>query len=84
MKGRVIPATGIMPMVMPTFSNAWKGQHAQHPTQISVPARSRDMMAARPERQMTNRNRASKQRRTGKTELLRHGGEDEVGRLLGT
>ena len=54
-----MPATGMMPIVMPTFSNTWKTSMASTPTQISVPTRSRDRVAARQVRQMTMANSSS-------------------------
>ena len=35
--GRVMPVTGIMPIVMPIFSNIWKKNIAPNPAAISIP-----------------------------------------------
>ena len=40
-RGRVIPVTGISPMVMAIFSNIWNKNMAVNPTTIRAPYRSR-------------------------------------------
>ena len=79
MNGRVIPATGMMPIVMPTFSKTWNVSMLSTPAQIRVPARSRESTAARQLRQIMSTNRASRSADPGEAELLCHGGEYEIG-----
>ena len=54
-----MPATGMMPMVMPMFSNAWNASMAQHADADQRPGQVAGRDRRSPERQTTNRNRAS-------------------------
>ena len=55
-----MPATGMIPMVIPMFSKTWNVSMASTPTQISVPTRSRDRVAARQVRQMMMANSSNR------------------------
>src|SRR6476661_5871589 len=68
MKGNGMPVIGMMPIVIPMFSNIWNAKIPSTPTARSVPKKSED----------------NDQRRTPEeAELLPHHREDEVGVLLG-
>ena len=58
MNGSGIPVTGMIPMVMPMFSNIWKASIASTPTHTSVPKKSRDSRAVRQVRHITMANSA--------------------------
>ena len=52
MNGSGRPVIGIMPSVMPMFSNTWNANIASTPTVTSVPKKSDDINAMRHNRQM--------------------------------
>ena len=73
----------MMPIVMPMFSNTWIANIASTPTATSVPKKSDDSSAMRhepPHQQPVERDQRGA---ADEAELLSHGGEDEVGVLLG-
>src|ERR1700737_1512942 len=78
MNGSGIPAIGMMPIVMPTFSNTWNTSMASPPTQIRVPPRRRPPAPPPPHEQ----EQAEQHGRADQPEVLAHRGEDEVGVLL--
>ena len=67
-----MPVTGMMPMVMPMFSNIWNASMASTPTHTSVPKKSRASRAVRQVRHITMANSASRTRRADEAELLPH------------
>ncbi len=59
MNGSGMPVTGIMPIVMPTFTKAWKRKMVATPTARSTPKRSREMVAMWSIRQTRMKNSTS-------------------------
>ena len=78
-----MPVTGMMPIVIPTFSKIWNISMASTPTHTSMPNSSRASCAVRQMRQTMMQNSASSVAGADEAELLAHRGEDEVGVLLG-
>ena len=78
-----MPVIGMMPIVIPTFSNTWNTNIDRTPTQISVPSGSRASWAVRQIRQAMIDSRAEQRAGADEAELLPHRREDEVGVLLG-
>ena len=67
-----MPVTGMIPMVMPMFSNIWNANIASTPTHTSVPKKSRASRAVRQVRHITMANSASSDRGADEAELLAH------------
>ena len=57
--GRGIPVTGMMPMVIPMFTNTWNTRTPATPAAISRPYMSSDSRAMRNARQMMTANSPS-------------------------
>ena len=72
MNGSGMPVTGMMPMVMPTFSKIWNTSIASTPTQTSVPKKSRASRAVRQMRHTTMAKSASRTAAADEAELLAH------------
>ena len=83
MNGSGMPVIGMMPIVMPMFSNIWNASIASTPTHTSTPKKSRASRAVRHVRHITIANSAEQHDRADEAELLPHRREDEVGVLLG-
>ena len=83
MNGSGMPVIGMMPIVMPMFSNTWNAKIASTPTASSVPKKSDDSSAVRQSRHDQHAVEADQRRAAEEAELLAHHGEDEVGVLLG-
>ena len=54
MNGSGSPVIGMMPSVMPMFSNTWNANIASTPTVTSVPKKSEDSTAMRHKRHTNN------------------------------
>ena len=78
-----MPATGMIPIVIPMFSKTWKTIMARTPTHIRVPRRSLDRHGCSPGPPHHDDEEQEQQARAEQAELLAHRGEDEVGALLG-
>ena len=74
---------GMIPMVMPAFWKTLKAMKAKRPLQIRRPKMSRATTAACSTRQAITPSSASSPTDADEAQLLGHGGEDEVGLLLG-
>ena len=74
---------GMMPIVMPAFWNTLKATNVKSPAQIKRPKTSRDTTAACRTRQAITPSSDSSPDGADEAQLLAHGGEDEVGLLLG-
>ena len=78
-----MPVMGMMPMVMPAFWNTLKATKVKSPVHTRRPKTSRDWPAARRTRQAMTPRSDKQPDGADEAQLLTHGGEDEVGRLLG-
>ena len=54
MKGSGIPVTGMIPIVMPMFTNTWNKKTTAIPPAMMLPYMSRDRVAIRRARQMSS------------------------------
>ena len=84
MNGSGMPVIGMMPIVMPMFSNTWNANSA---TNADADQRAEEVgrvvSGCSPDAPHQQREQAEQQRAADEAELLADRGEDEVGVLLG-